>query len=90
MTTLINFEPAPDSNFQFNPVLDGSTYVAICPYNNYSPRYYVNIFNNNGTLILSRPIIGSPDNYDINIIEGYFTTSKLIYRTSSRNFEITP
>ena len=90
MTTIINFEPAADFNFQFNPVLDGLTYIAICPYNNYAPRYYINIFDNNGTLIVSRPIIGSPDHYDINLVAGYFTTSTLVYRASSRNFEITP
>jgi hypothetical protein len=88
MTTLINFNPASTANFQFNPVLDGITYTAICTYNLYAPRYYVNIYDNNGTLIVTRPIIASPDNYDIDIVEGYFTTSKLIYRTSSRNFEI--
>jgi len=90
MTTIINFDPAPTANFQFTPVLDGIPYIAICTYNNYSPRYYINIYDNNGTLIMSRPIIGSPNNYDINLVEGYFTTSKLVYRTSSRNFEITP
>jgi hypothetical protein len=88
MTTLINFDPASTANFQFNPVLDGITYTAICTYNLYAPRYYVNIYDNNGTLIVTRPIIASPDNYDIDIVEGYFTTSKLIYRTSSRNFEV--
>jgi hypothetical protein len=88
--TIIQFQPASTANFQFNPVLDGITYVAICTYNNYSPRYYINIYDTNNLLILTRPIIASPDDYDINIVQGYFKTSKLIYRTSSRSFIITP
>jgi hypothetical protein len=88
--TVIVFNPASTANFQFNPVLDGISYVAICTYNNYSPRYYINIYNAYNTLILSRPIIASPDDYDINIVEGYFTTSKLVYRASNRSFIITP
>ena len=88
MTTIINFAPAPTANFQFNPVLDGISYTAICTYNNYSPRYYINLYDNNGSLIVSRPIIASPPNYDIDLVQGYFTSSKLIYRASSRNFEV--
>jgi hypothetical protein len=90
MTTLINFNPTPFANFQFNSTLDGVNYVAICTWNLYGKRYYINIYNNNGTLIVSRPIIGSPDNYDINLVFGYFQTSTLIYRESSNNFEISP
>jgi len=88
--TVIPFQPSSTANFQFNPVLDGITYVAICTYNNYSPRYYINIYDTNNVLILSRPIIASPDYYDINIVQGYFKTSKLVYRASNRSFIVTP
>ena len=46
MTTLINFNPAPTANFQFNPTLDGNDYVAICSWNAYGQRYYVSIYDN--------------------------------------------
>ena len=88
--TVIQFQPASTANFQFSPVLDGITYVAICTYNNYSPRYYISIFDTNNNLVINRPIIASPDDYDINIIQGYFKTSKLVYRASNRSFIITP
>lgn len=90
MTTIVNFAPAATANFQFNCTLDGASYVAVCTYNNYSPRYYISIYDSFRNLIMIRPIIGSPDDYDINILFGYFTTSKMIYRVSSSNFEITP
>ena len=90
MTTLITFSPSTVAPFQFNLTLDGVPYAAICPFNVYGQRYYINIYTLNQQLILSRPIIGSPDDYDINLLFGYFFTSKLIYRTSSNVFEITP
>lgn len=90
MTTFIQFDPASTANFQFNPVLDGITYVAICTYNSYGQRYYFSIYDNNGALIVSRPIIASPPDYAINLVFGYFKTSTLVYRYNSRVFEITP
>jgi hypothetical protein len=87
---IINFTPSATSAFQFNPTLDGLPYVATCTWNIYGQRYYVNIYNSFNTLVMSRPIIASPDNYDINLLKGYFTTSSLVYRASSNNFIITP
>ena len=88
--TTVNFNPSPYANFQFNPTLDGITYVAICTLNTYSARYYVSIYDNSGNLIVTNPIIASPDNFNINLVFGYFQTSTLVYRQSSGNFEITP
>jgi hypothetical protein len=89
MTTYVNFNPSPNANFQFNLTLDTFSYVAICTFNIYSQRYYINIYDTYGNLIVARPVIGSPDNYDIDLILGYFT-STLVYRVSSQNFEINP
>jgi hypothetical protein len=89
MTTIL-FNPSPLANFQFNPTLDGVTYVAICTWNIYGERYYINIYDNNGTLIVTNPIVASPDDFDINLVFGYFQSSTLVYRASSNNFEISP
>ena len=90
MTTLIRFNPTPFANFQFNPTLDGVNYVAIVTWNLYSSRYYINIYNNNGTLVVTNPVVASPDDFNINLVFGYFQTSTLVYRNSSNNFEISP
>jgi len=90
MMTTILFNPSPLANFQFNPTLDGVTYVAICTWNIYGERYYINIYDNNGTLIVTNPIVASPDDFDINLVFGYFQSSTLVYRASSNNFEISP
>jgi hypothetical protein len=90
MTTLITFKPSSTSVFQFTAYLDGNLYTITCPYNIYGQRYYINIFNNFGALILSRPMIGSPNGYDINLLLGYFKNSSLVYRVSSNTIEISP
>lgn len=89
MTTFVQFKPSQFANFQFSPTLDGISYTAICTWNIYAPRYYISIYDNNGTLIVTNPIVGSPDNFDINLVYGYFQ-STLVYRVSSNNFEISP
>ena len=90
MTTFVQFNPSPYANFQFNPELDGTSYTATCTWNTYSSRYYINIYDNYGTLIVTNPLIASPDDFDINLVYGYFQTSKLVYRESSNNFEVIP
>jgi len=90
MMTTILFNPSPLANFQFNPVLDGTTYVCICTWNAAGPRYFFSIYDTFGNLIVSRPIIGSPDDYDINLLFGYFKTSTMVFRSSSNSFIISP
>jgi len=90
MPTSIQFSPAINANFQFNCTLDTQPHTAIITWNRYSPRYYINIYNTAGTLVVTNPLIGSPDDFDIDLIYGYFIASKLVYRASSNSFVITP
>jgi len=87
MTQIIQFNPTPTTNFQFAPVLDGVAYSAVCTWNAYGCRYYVNVYDVLGNLQFSVPLIPSPDNGNISLTKGFFTTS-MIYRASSSNFEI--
>lgn len=87
MTTLIPFNPAPNANFQFPCTLDGAPYNVICTFNAYAQRYYVNIYDLTGTLIMSRPLIASPSFYNVSLTIGFFETT-MIYRESSATFEI--
>jgi hypothetical protein len=82
------FNPNALSNYSFQPILDGQTYTVLVNWNVYGQRYYVNISDLYGTLIVCLPLIGSPDTQDISMTAGYFT-SKLVYRNSSGNFEAT-
>ncbi len=89
MTTIVKFDPSPASNFQFQATLDGNLYTVICTFNAYGQRYYFTIYDLTQTAILSRPIIESPDGFDINLIALYFA-STMVFRESSQSFEIAP
>lgn len=87
MTILIPFNPAPNANFQFQCTLDGAPYNVICTFNAYGQRYYINVYDLTGTLILSRPIIASPFFYNVDLIDGFFEET-MIFRETSQEFEI--
>lgn len=88
MTTYVNFTPSASAVFSFQATLDSSLYAVTVPWNLFGQRYYVNIYDTSGSLIVSRPLVGSPLDYDISLTQGYFTT-KLIYRQANVQFEIT-
>ena len=90
MTTYVPFNPQPGAAFQFQATLDGNQYTVTCVWLVYGQRYYLRIVDDLNNLIVFIPQIGSPPAYDINIVGGYFTTSTLIYRVNTGNFEINP
>ena len=87
MAQLIPFNPSALANFQFSPVLDGTTYSARVAWNAYGLRYYLYVYSNSGALMLCVPLIASPDDYSINLAKGYFNTA-VVYRASSGNIEV--
>jgi hypothetical protein len=89
MTTLTLFNPQSNQVFQFNPTLDGVTYIGQCPFNIFSQRYYLSILDTFGNIILNCPLTGSPDDFSINLAFGYFT-STIVYRVSTGNIEVSP
>ena len=90
MTTLTQFSPTINQNFTFQPTLDGQQYSAIVTWSMFGRRWVLNIYNLQNVLILQKPLTASPQDYDINLIEGYFSTSTLVYRLATNNFEVTP
>lgn len=87
MSVIIPFNPSPAANFQFQCTLDGKPYNVICTFNAYGQRYYLNVYDLTGNLVLARPIIGSPATFNVSLTLGYFDTS-IVYRESSAQFEI--
>lgn len=90
MTTLTQFTPNINQNFSFQPTLDGQQYNVTITWGLFGQRWVVNVYTLQNVLILQKPLTGSPPDYDINLIEGYFTTSTLVYRVATNNFEINP
>lgn len=88
MTTVVQFAPTVSNPpFQFQAALDGVTYIVQTRWNVTGQRWYVFIFDQTNTLIVTLPLIGSPTGYDISLTAGYFTTP-LVYRSSIASFEV--
>jgi hypothetical protein len=90
MTTYVLFRPTPDEPFNFTATLDGSSYSMTVGWNVFGQRWYLTCTGTNGLLVFHMALIGSPDEFDINLLGGYFEASQMIYREYPRRFEITP
>lgn len=87
---VFQFAPSTQSLFQFQPTLDGQVYTCVVTWSLFGQRGYLNIFSLAGTRIVSKALVGSPNDYDINLIWGYFTTSTMVFREASQQFEVVP
>lgn len=97
MTTFIAFTPqmTPPSNNTSPPftavfILDGKSYQGVVTWNFATQRWYLTLTNNNNVLAWCGPLIGSPLNYNIYLAPGIFSTSTLLYREDTGNFEVNP
>ena len=90
MTTYTQFSPAINQNFSFQPELDGQLYNVIVVWSLFGQRWVVTVYGLSGVLVFQKPLVASPDGYDINMAAGYFKSSTLIYRDSTNNFEVSP
>ena len=90
MTTFTQFTPSANTNFSWTPTLDGQQYSAVIVWSLFGQRWVLNIYSLSGALVLMKPLTGSPDNYDINLVQGYFAASSLVYRVSRNSIEVTP
>lgn len=90
MATLTQFVPAVNQNFSWQPTLDGAQYTAVVSWSLFGKRWILNIYTLQGVLVVQKPLRGSPVDYDVNLIQGYFTESTLVYRTGTNNFEVSP
>lgn len=58
MSTTVQFSPSTAAAFRFQPVIAGKQYTAIITWNVHG-RYYLNLFDTSGNLVLSRPVVSS-------------------------------
>lgn len=90
MTTLTQFIPTVNQNFTFQPTLDGQQYSCVVTWSLFGQRWVINLYTTQGVLVVQKPLRGSPVDYDINLVSGYFLTSSLVYRAGTNNFEVSP
>jgi len=86
-TTTFKFTGNENSAVSFTPSLDGAVYNAVIKWNLAAQRWYLTITSNSGARMLTRPLVGSSNTSDINILFGIFTT-KLIWREASGLIEV--
>lgn len=60
MTTYYDFTPTNQAPFQFQPTLDGQIYNAVVTWSLFGQRYYLNVYDLSGNLIVAIPLIASP------------------------------
>lgn len=59
--TVYPFQPNAAQNLVFNPVLDGVTYTATVTWNVFGQRWYLNLTDVNGNLVLCTAVVSSAD-----------------------------
>lgn len=90
MTTYVQFQPTPAGAYTFQATIDGQTYLMRVPWNAFRRDWYLTCTGNNGALVFSQPLIGSPTGNDINLAKPWFQGTVLIFRSDTQQFEITP
>ncbi|HEY0181263.1 MAG TPA: hypothetical protein VGC09_00510 [Rhodopila sp.] len=92
MTTYVTFTPSQQGAPQFQATFDGDLYTVIVRANLFGQRFYVDVYAQDGSLVLARSLVGSPPApaAGLNLIGGYFTTSTLVFRQATQQFEISP
>ena len=90
--TIIPFQPSATNAppFQAQVTLDGSPYALACTWNFAAQRWYASLTDSAGNLAWMGALVGSPLSADIYLAPGIFTTSTILYREDSGNFEINP
>jgi hypothetical protein len=60
VTTFTDFVPSTVAPFSFSPTLDGQTYNVTVTWLLFGKRFYINVYALDGSLVCSRPMVGSP------------------------------
>lgn len=90
-TTMLAFTPSPVAAPPFSAIvtLDGASYTLATSWNFYGQRWYFSLSDQFGNITINAPLIGSPPNANIYLAPGIFTTTTLLFRASTQQFEIT-
>ena len=70
--TSIPFAPSTNNSntppFTFQPVLDGTTFLATVTWNVYGTRWYFNLYDPRNTPVITCALSGSPVGYPISLL----------------------
>ena len=76
--------------FQTTVTLDGNPYFLAVTWNVAAQRWYVGLNDQYGNVTWIGALVGSSLTYDIPLAPGIFTTSTILFREDTGNFEISP
>jgi hypothetical protein len=90
--TIIPFTPNNNGSPPFSAIfkLDGQNYSGAAIWNFATQRWYFTLTDSSGNIKWNGAMIGSPLNYDIFLALGIFSTSTILFREDSGNFEVNP
>ncbi|QGZ66267.1 hypothetical protein [Paraburkholderia acidisoli] len=92
MTTLValtlNNSASPPFSYVFT--LDSASYTGSVTWNVYAQRWYFTLQDQLANVVWNGPLVGSPLDYDIPLAPGIFTTSTILWREDTGNFEVSP
>lgn len=95
-TATVDFTPPSKGTFSFPVTLTGATvnvssssadFTVVVYWNTFGQRWYFNIVDQNGVLVVARPLIGSPPGYPISLTAGYFETP-IVFLEASQQFVV--
>jgi hypothetical protein len=92
MSTLIPFTPNNNSTppFSAQVTLDSTNYTLSAFWNITGQRWYASLTDQSSNVVWTGALVGSPLTYDILLAPGIFTSSTLLYRADTGNFETNP
>ena len=71
--------------FTFSASLYGTTYTVHVIWNMAGQRYYVQLIESSGTVVITHPMISSSSDLDVNLVPGLFPTGNSLTYSSSTN-----
>ncbi len=87
-TELFPFSGNEQKSMVFTPLLDGEVYNCQTKWNIAGQRWYLNITDNSGNRQLTIPVIASPDGFDINLLAGAFSKTRMVWRYEKGQIEV--
>ena len=90
--TTIAFSPSPTATppFSTSVLLDGAPYTLKTFWNIFRGDWYYSLTDQSGNVIITAPLIASPDNAPIYLAPGIFTSSTIYFLDSSQSFVTDP
>lgn len=88
VTLTLNNSTSPPFSYVFT--LDSQSYTGSVVWNLMAQRWYFSLVDGNSNTVWYGALVGSPLDYDILLAPGVFTSSTILFREDSGQFEVTP